>query len=113
VYIIPSPLVTAISFNGATDSRYDLGLRIRWKLADHPFYEMLVVKGATALRRRWFENYRFSEDLDFTLTRRITFEKIMAELNEIFALAKAVSGPRIAFDREDRHNHQNSYTFYS
>jgi len=37
----------------------------------------------------------------------------MAELNEIFAVAKAVSGPRIAFDREDRHNHQNSHTFYS
>ncbi len=82
-------------------------------LAGHPFREVLVLKGGTALRRRWFEDYRFSEDLDFTLTRRITFEKIMAGLNEIFAIAKAVSGLRIAFDREDRHNHQNSHTFYS
>jgi predicted nucleotidyltransferase component of viral defense system len=82
-------------------------------LAGHPFREMLVLKGGTALRRRWFVDYRFSEGLDFTLTRRITFEKIMVGLNEILAIAKAVSGLRIAFDREDRHNHQNSHTFYS
>jgi predicted nucleotidyltransferase component of viral defense system len=82
-------------------------------LAGHPFREMLVLKGGTALRRRWFVDYRFSEDLDFTLPRRITFEKIMVGLNEIFAIAKDISGLRIAFDREDRHNHQNSHTFYS
>jgi uncharacterized protein len=29
--------------------------------------EMLVFKGGTALKKVWFEDYRFSEDLDFTL----------------------------------------------
>ena len=41
-------------------------------LAGHPLREVLAFKGGTALRRRWFEDYRFSEDLDFTLTRAIT-----------------------------------------
>jgi predicted nucleotidyltransferase component of viral defense system len=50
--------------------------------------------------------------LDFTLTRPITFEEILAGLNEIFATVEADSGLRIAFDRKDRHGHQNSHTFY-
>ncbi|MES2832710.1 MAG: nucleotidyl transferase AbiEii/AbiGii toxin family protein [Pseudomonadota bacterium] len=81
-------------------------------LAGHPLREVLAFKGGTALRRCWFEDYRFSEDLDFTLTRPVTFEEILAGLAEIFAAVEAACGLRIAFDREDRHNHQNSHTFY-
>ena len=81
-------------------------------LAGHPLREVLAFKGGTALRRCWFEDYRFSEDLDFTLTRPITFENILTGLNEIFAAVEAASGLQIAFDREDRHGHQNSHTFY-
>ena len=81
-------------------------------LAGHPLREVLAFKGGTALRRCWFEDYRFSEDLDFTLTRPITLEEILAGLNEIFAAVEATCGLRIAFDREDRHSHQNNHTFY-
>lgn len=52
------------------------------------------------------------EDLDFTLTRPITLEEILDGLNEIFTVVEAACGLRIAFDREDRHGHQNSHTFY-
>jgi uncharacterized protein len=81
-------------------------------LAGHSLRDVLAFKGGTALRRCWFEGYRFSEDLDFTLTRPITFEDIRAGLSDIFASIEAASGLRIAFDREDRHGHQNSHTFY-
>ncbi len=81
-------------------------------LAGHPLRDVLAFKGGTALRRCWFEGYRFSEDLDFTLARPITLEDILAGLNEIFATVEVDSGLRIAFDREDRHGHQNSHTFY-
>ena len=50
--------------------------------------------------------------MDFTLTRPITLEDILAGLGEIFAAVAAACGLRIAFDREDRHSHQNSHTFY-
>ena len=53
--------------------------------AGHPLREILAFKGGTALRRCWFEDYRFSEDLDFTLTRPVKFDEIRAGLNEIFA----------------------------
>ena len=46
------------------------------------------------------------------MTRPITLEEILTGLNEIFATIEAASGLRIAFDREDRHAHQNSHTFY-
>jgi predicted nucleotidyltransferase component of viral defense system len=70
---------------------------------------VLAFKGGTALRRCWFEDYRFSEDLDFTLTRPITLEDILVGLTEIFAAVETACGLRIAFDREDRHSHQNSH----
>ncbi len=81
-------------------------------LAGHPLRDVLAFKGGTALRRCWFEDYRFSEDLDFTLARPIALKNILAGLSEIFAAVEAACGLRIAFDREDRHSHQNSHTFY-
>lgn len=81
-------------------------------LAGHPLREVLAFKGGTALRCCWFENYRFSEDLDFTLTRPINFENILIGLNEIFNAIQNSSGLQITFDREDRHSHLNSHTFY-
>jgi predicted nucleotidyltransferase component of viral defense system len=81
-------------------------------LAGHSLREVLAFKGGTALRRCWFEDYRFSEDLDFTLIRPITLEEILKGFEEIYAAVEAACGLRIAFDREDRHGHQNSHTFY-
>jgi hypothetical protein len=37
-------------------------------------------------------------------------ELFLARLNEIFAAIEAACGLRIAFDREDRHGHQNTYS---
>ena len=81
-------------------------------LAGHSLREALAFKGGTALRRCWFKDYRFSEDLDFTLTQAIALEDILSGLAEIFATVEVACGLKIAFDREDRHNHQNSHMFY-
>jgi predicted nucleotidyltransferase component of viral defense system len=81
-------------------------------LSGHALREVFAFKGGTALRRCWFGDYRFSEDLDFTLTKRISFAAIRAGLHEIFAAVEDACGLRLAFDREDRNSHQNSHTFY-
>ena len=81
-------------------------------LAGHRMREVLAFKGGTALRRCWFEDYRFSEDLDFTLTRAIPFDEVLKGLSEVFASVEAACGLRIGFDRDDRHGHHNSHTFY-
>lgn len=46
------------------------------------------------------------------MIRPIALEEILSGLNEIFATVGDACGLRIAFDREDRHGHQNRHTFY-
>lgn len=81
-------------------------------LAQHDLREFLAFKGGTALRRCWFENYRFSEDLDFSLIKPIELDAILAGLNEIFVIVATESGIHMEYDRPDRHGHQNTHTFY-
>ena len=63
---------------------------ILWGIANHEqLAKILVFKGGTVLKKVYFENYRFSEDLDFTLLdNNISNEQIFEWFNEIFALIK-------------------------
>lgn len=72
----------------------------------------LAFKGGTAIKRCYFGDYRFSEDLDFTLTEETAFEKIRQELEPVFKEVYRASGIVFRFVREDRRSHANSYTFY-
>jgi predicted nucleotidyltransferase component of viral defense system len=81
-------------------------------LSRAPLRELLVFKGGTALKRCYFGGYRFSEDLDFTLTGEVPFETIRKELDPVFAEVRRASGVVFAFHREDRQKHANSHTFY-
>ena len=74
--------------------------------------QRLVFKGGTALKRCHFADYRFSEDLDFTLAQDTTFEAIQEGLKPVFARVQSASGVVFQFQREDRNSHQNSHTFY-
>ncbi len=77
-----------------------------------PLRERLVFKGGTALRRCWFGDYRFSEDLDFTLAVETDFETLRKELDPVFAEARSATGAVFRFARADRKAHANSHTFY-
>src|ERR1700676_3004483 len=48
-------------------------------LSRTPLRERLAFKGGTALKRCYFGDYRFSEDLDFTLTGEVAFDVIREE----------------------------------
>ena len=52
-------------------------------LSNHPLREKLAFKGGTALRRCWFDGYRFSEDMDFTLIEPLGIEDIMTGFGDI------------------------------
>jgi uncharacterized protein len=73
---------------------------------------LLIFKGGTALKRCHFGDYRFSEDLDFTLARKVEFAEISEGLEEVYELVAQASGIRFSFEAEDRQTHVNSYTFY-
>ncbi len=81
-------------------------------LAESDLRAVLGFKGGTALKRCYFGGYRFSEDLDFTLTAPVSPDELKARLEPIYAAGREASGIRFAFDREDRQKHENSYTFY-
>jgi hypothetical protein len=80
-------------------------------LSQSKLKELLIFKGGTALKRCHFGDYRFSEDLDFTLARKAEFSEIRDGLEEVYELVAQASGIRFAFESEDRQSHVNSYTF--
>ncbi len=81
------------------------------ELAEHPISNQLAFKGGTCLRRCHFGEYRFSEDLDFTLLSNVSLDEIKMGLKEIFAKVKAASG--IAMTLLDKYEaHLNSHTLY-
>ena len=59
-------------------------------LADSPLAELLAFKGGTALKKIYFPDYRYSEDLDFTLIGESEPDELMAGLTETLSrLAKS------------------------
>jgi predicted nucleotidyltransferase component of viral defense system len=81
-------------------------------LSQSKLRDLLIFKGGTALKRCHFGDYRFSEDLDFTLAKKVEFAEIRKGLEEVYELVAQASGIRFAFESEDRQTHVNSYTFY-
>jgi predicted nucleotidyltransferase component of viral defense system len=81
-------------------------------LSRSPLREALVFKGGTALKRCYFGDYRFSEDLDFTLAEPRELDAILAGLEAVYAEVQRASGIVVRFARADRKSHQNSHTFY-
>lgn len=81
-------------------------------LAESDLKPLLAFNGGTALKRCYFADYRFSEDLDFTLTWPVAFEDLRTRLEAVYAVVYEASGIVFRFDREDCQPHENSYTFY-
>lgn len=53
-------------------------------LSGSALWERLVFKGGTALRRCYFPDYRFSEDLDFSLAEESPLDPVLAGLDAVF-----------------------------
>jgi predicted nucleotidyltransferase component of viral defense system len=81
-------------------------------LAGSDLKGVLAFKGGTALKRCYFSDYRFSEDLDFTLIEAISLEDLLHRLKSVYAVVRERSGITFGFDRTDHREHANSYTFY-
>lgn len=56
-------------------------------LSESDLRPALAFKGGTALKRCYFSDYRFSEDLDFTLRQPLAFEEIRARLERFYVSA--------------------------
>jgi len=81
-------------------------------LAESDLRPVLAFKGGNALKRCYFADYRFSEDLDFTLRQALPFEEIRTRLEPVYAAVAQQSGIVFAFDRQDLRVRTNTHTFY-
>ncbi|MFH0896046.1 MAG: nucleotidyl transferase AbiEii/AbiGii toxin family protein [Bacteroidota bacterium] len=88
--IKPGEIQKAASANNVSDTQIEKDYIISWILfgiSRNVFLNQhLVFKGGTVLKKVYFNEYRFSEDLDFTLTDdAITNENIFEEFENVFA----------------------------
>ncbi len=81
-------------------------------LSHSPLKDILLFKGGTCIKKCYIPEYRFSEDLDFTLTEKFPLENIQKNLDIAFKQTQQASGVELHFSRYDRHTHENSYTFF-
>ncbi|MEW6087480.1 MAG: nucleotidyl transferase AbiEii/AbiGii toxin family protein [bacterium] len=81
-------------------------------LSKTPLKDILLFKGGTAIKKCYFFDYRFSEDMDFTLAKEISLEDILKQLEIVYDYIYKTSGIKFYFSRQDRHNHANTYTFF-
>ncbi|MCK5399285.1 nucleotidyl transferase AbiEii/AbiGii toxin family protein, partial [bacterium] len=72
--------------------------------------QYLCFKGGTALKKFYFKNYRFSEDLDFTLLKSISFVEIEKDLLDVMSYISGESNIQLEIKR--KYEHTNAYVFY-
>lgn len=72
--------------------------------------DILCFKGGTALKKIYFSDYRFSEDLDFTLIKTVSLENLEKMLKEVYTQVYDDANINIALKNKEEHT--NGYTFY-
>jgi predicted nucleotidyltransferase component of viral defense system len=82
--------------NRVSDRHIEKDYVLSWLLfatsKNETLYKSLVFKGGTVLKKAYFKDYRFSEDLDFTLiNENISNEQILQEFNHLFDFIKEES----------------------
>lgn len=93
---------------GVRDQQIEKDYILSWILKGVAKHEQLstsiVFKGGTVLKKIYFEDYRFSEDLDFTLlNNEITNEQIFAWFNEVFEYVKEEANIPLAIIDNNEH----------
>ena len=96
--------------DGVRDIQIEKDYILSWILrgiAQHEaLSKCLVFKGGTVLKKIYFDDYRFSEDLDFTLLDpAITNEQLFAWFDETFAYVREAAN--IPLSLQGNHEHQD------
>src|SRR5712664_1121562 len=95
---------------------YVLGWMLAGINAHDELAESWVFKGGTCIKKTYFETYRFSEDLDFTLVREAPYSEpaILEQLQAVARSAAEMSGLELPTDLIrvlPRHNKAGQDTF--
>jgi predicted nucleotidyltransferase component of viral defense system len=101
---------------GVRDQQIEKDYVLSWILKGISQHEQLskviVFKGGTVLKKIYFEDYRFSEDLDFTLIKnQITNEQIFECFKEVFEYVKEEANIPLAIIDNNEHE-DDGINFY-
>lgn len=101
---------------GVRDQQIEKDYILSWILQGIALHEKLstvmVFKGGTVLKKVYFEDYRFSEDLDFTLLiNDIPNEKIFEWFSEVFVYIREETNIPLAVINNNEHR-DGSINFY-
>ena len=86
------------------------------KIARHPLLGQWVFKGGTCLKKCFFETYRFSEDLDFTVPKGVTYEgeayrTALVECAEALSDETGIQLPQSGIEVRESHDKGDRLTF--
>lgn len=115
--ILPKEINKYAAENKVSDKQIEKDYVLTWVLngiANHKVLsQAMVFKGGTVLKKCYIEDYRFSEDLDFTLLdESFTHTQLKAMLEEVFVWVKEESNITLEHKADDIHKESGSSLFY-
>ncbi|MFH0904734.1 MAG: nucleotidyl transferase AbiEii/AbiGii toxin family protein [Methanobacteriota archaeon] len=79
--------------NGVPETTIEKDYALNWILKSlYQQTDSFALKGGTGLRKIYFQNYRFSEDLDFTMLRSTEISELERTIKKVVQTAKRDSG---------------------
>lgn len=104
--IEPKEINKVAAANRVNDRQIEKDYALSWVLfaisKNKILNKALVFKGGTVLKKAYFEDYRFSEDLDFTLIdETIRNEQILAEFDKLFDFIKEEANIDMQIDEKN------------
>ncbi len=115
--IHPKEINKYAGLNRVSDRQIEKDYVLTWVLYGISQHEVLktamAFKGGTALKKCYFEDYRFSEDLDFTLLDENHDHQTLKDyLDEVFAWVKEEANIILKHKADDVHEKSGSSLFY-
>ena len=112
--IFPSEISRLSAKTGIRDKTIEKDYILTWILigiSSSDLRNNLIFKGGTALRKIYIKNYRYSEDLDFTLVNHLSAEEILHNFEVIYSIARKLANISMRFNRREE-EYENNLTFY-
>lgn len=114
--IQPGEIQTIAGKEGVRDTQIEKDYVIAWVtfgIANNSYLKAnLIFKGGTVLKKVYFEDYRYSEDLDFTFKNRdFAIKSIKAAFNELTEWVYEESRISLSIQNETQHETGN-FNFY-
>lgn len=115
--IRPSEIQRAANKDKVRDKQIEKDYIISWILfgisQNTILLDNLIFKGGTALKKMYFSDYRYSEDLDFTLLNdNLSNKEIFTEFDKIIRIIKEESNITLKILNEYEHKKSKSLNFY-